>query len=80
MTLPMALFGSLGPTELIIIGVIALLVFGPQLPKAARWLGKSVNEFKRSMSEVADEVTREPSDRPAESKPEEKPQDKPPAG
>lgn len=39
--------GSLGTSELIIIAVIVLLVFGgSQLPKLAKNLGKAQKEFK----------------------------------
>ncbi len=60
MNIPLALFGNIGTLEFIIIAVIALLIFGPQLPKVARWFGKSVTEFKRGMFDVVDKVTEEP--------------------
>jgi len=44
--------GSLGLPELIIIGVIALLIFGPKkLPELGSGLGKAIRDFKSSMSE-----------------------------
>jgi len=40
---------SIGTSELILIGLIALIVFGPRkLPELARMLGKAMNEFRRS--------------------------------
>jgi sec-independent protein translocase protein TatA len=43
---------SLGPTELIIILVIVLLLFGTtRLPKLARSLGEASNEFKKGAAE-----------------------------
>lgn len=40
---------SVGTTELLVIVVVALVVFGPRkLPELARSLGKSLNEFKRA--------------------------------
>ena len=43
---------NLGPTELIIILVIVLLLFGAaRLPKLARSLGEASREFKKGVSE-----------------------------
>ena len=44
------MFG-IGTGELLIVGVIALLLFGSKLPGAARNLGKSLNEFKQGMKD-----------------------------
>ncbi len=47
------MFGSIGMTELIVILVIALIVFGPRkLPELGRSLGKSIGEFKRASNEL----------------------------
>lgn len=49
------LFG-LGPTELIVILVILLLLFGgSKLPALAKGLGQSVREFKKASREDDDE-------------------------
>lgn len=45
-----------GPGEMIIIGVIALLLFGKRLPEVARNVGKSLGEFKRSISGFENEI------------------------
>ena len=46
--------GSLGSSELIIVLVIVLLVFGgSQLPKLAKNLGKAQKEFKQGLDEGA---------------------------
>ncbi len=43
---------SLGTTELLVIMVVALVLFGPRrLPEMARTFGKSLNEFKRTSDE-----------------------------
>jgi sec-independent protein translocase protein TatB len=50
------MFG-MGPSELIVILVIALLVLGPQrLPELARSLGKAIGEFKRATSDIQNEL------------------------
>jgi sec-independent protein translocase protein TatA len=47
---------SLGPTELIIILVIVLLLFGTtRLPKLARSLGEASKEFKKGVNEREEE-------------------------
>ena len=43
--------GFIGPTELIVFGIVALLVLGPKkLPEMGRSLGKGMREFKNSVS------------------------------
>ena len=45
---------SLGPTELIIVLLIVLLIFGgTKLPKLARSMGEAQKEFKKGISESA---------------------------
>ena len=50
----------IGTTEIIVIGAIALLLFGgKKLPELMHGLGKGVKEFKDGMSEVREEITGE---------------------
>ena len=42
----------IGGPELIVILIVALLIFGSRLPQTMRNLGKSVNEFKRGLSQL----------------------------
>jgi len=44
--------------EIVIIGVVALLLFGRRLPEVGRSLGKGIVEFKKGLKEVQDEVTK----------------------
>ena len=47
------MFGSIGMPEMIVIGIIALLIFGPRkLPELGKSLGKSIAEFKRASNEL----------------------------
>jgi sec-independent protein translocase protein TatA len=53
-------FVNIGPLELLVIGVIALLVLGPKrLPEAARSLGRGMRELKEAVAGEEDE-DREP--------------------
>ena len=49
------MFG-IGPTEMMIVGVIAVILFGNRLPSVARSLGKSLTEFKKGMREFENEM------------------------
>jgi sec-independent protein translocase protein TatA len=43
---------NLGPTELLIVLLVVLVLFGgAKLPKLARSMGQAQNEFKRGLSE-----------------------------
>ena len=54
------MFGSIGPTELIMIFVIALLVFGPKkLPEIGRSVGKALREFKKTSEEIKGRIEEE---------------------
>lgn len=47
------MFGSIGGTELLVIMVIALLIFGPRkLPELGRSIGKGLSEFKRASNDL----------------------------
>jgi sec-independent protein translocase protein TatA len=52
----LAFFGPMGPMEMLIIGIVAVLLFGSRLPSVARSLGKSIVEFKKGMNDLQDEV------------------------
>ncbi|MBM4074139.1 MAG: twin-arginine translocase TatA/TatE family subunit [Planctomycetes bacterium] len=48
--------GPLGMPEMIVLGIIALLLFGKRLPEVARSLGKGVVEFKKGLRGIEEEV------------------------
>ena len=55
--LPMVLgLFSLGPWELVAIGIAAILLFGRRLPDVGRSLGRGIVEFKKGLQGVADEI------------------------
>jgi sec-independent protein translocase protein TatA len=41
--------GSLGPPEMLVIMVLAVLLFGKRLPEVGRSLGKGITEFKKGL-------------------------------
>ncbi len=48
---------NVGPAEILVILVVALLVFGPhKLPEIAKQVGKAVRELRRMQSSLQDEV------------------------
>lgn len=63
------MFSSIGPTEMIFLMIILLLVFGAKrLPELGSGLGKGIREFKKSMREINSEIER-PTEQPQVSAP-----------
>ena len=55
--------GNIGFSELIIIFMVVLLLFGAKrLPELARSMGKALREFKKASSELSDEISKEQKD------------------
>ena len=48
------MFG-IGPTELIVVGLVVVLLFGNRVPSVMRSLGKGITEFKHGLNDVGDE-------------------------
>jgi len=46
-----AVFG-LGPSELIVLAVLGLLLFGNRLPELARSLGRTMKELQNGMRDI----------------------------
>jgi sec-independent protein translocase protein TatA len=49
------MFG-LGVQEMIIVGIVALLLFGKRLPEVARSLGSSYHQFRRGLQDLQSEI------------------------
>ncbi len=60
----MLAFGLPGGSEWIIILIVALLIFGSRLPQVMRSVGQSIQEFKKGLKEVEDEVNEAVEDEP----------------
>ncbi len=53
-------FFNIGPMELILILILALIIFGPgKLPEVARGLGKTIREFRRASQALTEGITKE---------------------
>jgi TatA/E family protein of Tat protein translocase len=52
----LALIGTIGTTEAIVILIIGLLLFGRRLPEVGRSLGKGIVEFRRGLSGIEHEI------------------------
>lgn len=51
----MLAFGLPGHWEWVVIGMIALLLFGSRLPQVARSIGDGIREFKKGIRDAGDE-------------------------
>lgn len=51
------MFGNIGATEIILIVLVILLLFGAKkIPELARGIGKGMSEFKKGLRDVEDEI------------------------
>ena len=62
--------GSIGPVEVLVVLVVALLVLGPQkLPDAARSVGRAIGEIRRYTAGFQDEMRDAFADPPPSTRP-----------
>jgi TatA/E family protein of Tat protein translocase len=57
------MFG-IGPSEMILVGLFALLLFGNRVPEVMRSLGRGVSEFKKGISGIEEEIRQVGDQRP----------------
>jgi sec-independent protein translocase protein TatA len=54
-------FGNIGPLEIVVVLIIALIVFGPKrLPELGNSLGKGIREFRSTITGDKDEDDESP--------------------
>ena len=66
----MLLFLNLGGTEILLIALLVVLLFGgKKIPELMKGLGKGVKSFKQGVAEAENEIkkTQEEADKPADS-------------
>jgi sec-independent protein translocase protein TatA len=56
------------PWTYLIVGIVALLLFGKRLPEVGRSLGRGIAEFKKGLHDVSDEMSREEPEPPPKKK------------
>lgn len=53
------MFQNLGFSEILVIAIVALIIFGPQkLPEMGRSMGQAIREFKKATQALTEEVTK----------------------
>lgn len=55
MDLPFAFIGGVGTSEMVLVGIVALMLFGSKLPEVARKMGGTYRGLKRSVDEFKKE-------------------------
>jgi sec-independent protein translocase protein TatA len=51
--------GGIGPVEMIVVGIVALLLFGNRLPDTMRSLGRGFREFRDGIKGIESDIERE---------------------
>lgn len=66
----MQLLGVIGGSEIIVILLIVLVLFGgKKIPELMKGLGKGVKEYKKAMNGVEEDINNVSVDKPQEDKP-----------
>ncbi len=52
----LAFLPNIGWTEMIVVGVVMLLLFGRRLPEVGRSLGQGIVQFKKGLKDIGDEI------------------------
>jgi sec-independent protein translocase protein TatA len=52
-------FGGIGPTELMVVCVVGLLLFGNRVPQTMRSIGLGLKEFKDGVQGIEKDIDRE---------------------
>lgn len=62
-SLPTLFIGGLGTSEIIVIALLILVLFGARkIPEFAKGLGQGVREFKKASQNVKEEINKETGD------------------
>lgn len=66
MTNSLMFLGNLGTSEIFIIALVVLLLFGgKKIPELMRGIGKGVKSFKDGMNDIEKQINAEPEETPA---------------
>ena len=58
------MLGSIGPTELILILLIVIIIFGARkLPELGKSIGEGIKNFKKSVNSASEETEKDKSDK-----------------
>lgn len=52
----LAFLPNIGWTEMIVVGVVMLLLFGRRLPEVGRSLGQGIVQFKKGLKDIGDDI------------------------
>ena len=49
-------FMGIGPTELVVVGIVLLLLFGNRVPEMMRGMGRGIKEFKNGVQGIESDL------------------------